>query len=213
MAETLCEVNEIESEIKQDKDYICVYKYIGENASEKQFKDICKSCPSILHIASHGFYIPELKRSKVPYYNRYDTTLLNDNLFYSGLVLAGGQDSWNNSTFNIEANDGILSSFEISRLNLRKTDLVVLSACETGIGDFSYDGIIGLQRAFKYAGVNSIIMSLWKVDDAATSLLMVNFFHNYLETGSKECAFREAQRIVRKKFQDPYYWASFILLD
>ena len=101
----------------------------------------------------------------------------------------------------------------MSIVNLRKTDLVVLSACETGIGDFSYDGIIGLQRAFKYAGVNSIIMSLWKVDDAATSLLMVNFFHNYLETGSKECAFREAQRIVRKKFQDPYYWASFILLD
>ena len=213
LAETLCEVNEIESEIKQDKDYICVYKYIGENASEKQFKDLCKSSPSVLHIASHGFYIPELKRSKVPFYNRYDTTLLNDNLFYSGLVLAGGQDSWNNSTFNIEANDGILSSFEISRLNLRKTDLVVLSACETGIGDFSYDGIIGLQRAFKYAGVNSIIMSLWKVDDAATSFFMVNFYRKYLKTGSKGYAFREAQRIVREKFPDPYFWASFILLD
>ncbi len=213
LAETLGEVNEIESEIKQDKDYICVYKYIGENASEKQFKDICKSCPSILHIASHGFYIPEFKRSKVPYYNRYDTTLLNDNLFYSGLVLAGGQDSWNNSTFEIEANDGILSSYEISKLNLRKTDLVVLSACETGIGDLSYDGILGLQRGFKSAGVNTIIMSLWKVDDVATSLLMVNFYRKYLKTGSKEYAFREAQRIVREKFPDPYFWASFILLD
>ena len=213
LAETLGEVNEIESEIKQDKDNICVYKYIGENATEEQFKNICKSCPSILHIASHGFYIPELKRSKVPYYNRDDTARINDNLFFSGLVFAGGQDAWNNSTFEIEANDGILSSYEISKLNLRKTDLVVLSACETGNGDISYDGIIGLQRGFKNAGANSIIMSLWKVDDAATSLLMVSFYRSYLKTGSKDAAFKEAQQIVREEYPDPYYWASFILLD
>ena len=213
LKETLGEIEEVENEVKRDKDNISVYKYIGEYASEEQFKDICKSCPSVLHIASHGFYIPEIKRSKVPYYNRYDTTLLSDNLFYSGLVFAGGQDSWNNSTFEIDSNDGILSSYEISNLNLRKTDLVVLSACETGIGDLSYDGILGLQRGFKSAGVNTIIMSLWKVDDVATSLLMVNFYRKYLKTGSKEYAFREAQRIVREKFPDPYFWASFILLD
>ncbi len=213
LEETLSEIDEIESEVKQDKDNISVYKYIGEYASEEHLKDICKSSPSILHIASHGFYIPEIKRSKVPYYNRDDTTLLSDNLFYSGLVLAGGQDSWNNSTFEIDANDGILSSYEISNLNLRKTDLVVLSACETGIGDLSYDGILGLQRGFKSAGVNTIIMSLWKVDDVATSLLMVNFYRYYLKTGIKEYAFREAQRIVREKFPDPFFWTSFILLN
>ena len=213
LEETLSEIDEIESEVKRDKDNISVYKYIGEYASEEHLKDICKSSPSVLHIASHGFYIPEIKRSKVPYYNRDDTTLLSDNLFYSGLVLSGGQDSWNNSTFEIDANDGILSSYEISNLNLRKTDLVVLSACETGIGDLSYDGILGLQRGFKSAGVNTIIMSLWKVDDVATSFFMVNFYRKYLKTGSKGYAFREAQRIVREKFPDPYFWASFILLD
>ena len=89
----------------------------------------------------------------------------------------------------------------------------MLSACETGNGDISYDGIIGLQRGFKNAGANTIIMSLWKVDDAATSLLMVSFYRSYLKTGSKDAAFKEAQQIVREKYPDPYYWASFILLD
>ena len=190
-----------------------MYKYVGINATESQFKLSCKEHPSIIHIASHGFYVPEGKRNSIPYYKIEDTYSLTDNQFYCGLVFAGGQDSWNNSLFQIEADDGILSSYEISKLDFRSADLIVLSACETGIGDLSYDGILGLQRGFKSAGANSIIMSLWKIDDAATALFMTSFYQTYLKTRSKQEAMMIARRIVKNTYPDPYYWAAFILLD
>ena len=98
-------------------------------------------------------------------------------------------------------------------MNLHNTDLVVLSACETGIGARDFDGIFGLQRAFKMAGVQTIIMSLWKVDDEATSLMMITFYKELLRTGSKHDAFVYAQKIVKEKYDDPYFWASFVMLD
>ena len=187
--------------------------YIGSNATEESFKNIALTKTDIIHIASHGFYIPEEKRENIPYYQSELTKLLNDNLFYSGLVFAGGQKSWNESKFQLEANDGLLTAYEISKMNLSNVDMVVLSACETGRGDRSYDGIIGLQRAFKMAGVKTLIMSLWKVDDAATSFMMETFYKEYLSTGSKHKAFKSAQSKVKEKYENPYYWASFIMLD
>lgn len=111
--------------------------------------------------------------------------------------------------------DGVLLSAEISKLDLSNTDLVVLSACETALGNVSAEGVYGLQRAFKLAGVNSIIMSLWKVDDEATQRLMTAFYKNYLSGKSKRESLLTAQKTVREThgFEDPYYWAAFILLD
>ena len=206
------EISYIKKTIKSKTD--CnVTSYSGDKATEETFKNCSSSDIDILHIATHGFFIPENKRKNIPYYDCDKTRNITDNLFYSGLVFSGGQDTWNDSKFQLESNDGILSSYEISKMNLLHVSLVVLSACETGIGDRSYDGIIGLQRAFKMAGAKTIIMSLWKVDDAATALMMTTFYDELIKTGSKHIAFKHAQQYVRYKYDDPYYWASFIMLD
>jgi CHAT domain-containing protein len=112
------------------------------------------------------------------------------------------------------AQDGILTAKEISLLHLNDADLVVLSACETAKGDITSEGVFGLQRAFKMAGVQTIIMSLWKVDDEATQLLMTEFYNNWIgKKQSKREAFRNAQNSVRAQHEEPVYWAGFIMLD
>lgn len=212
LTNTLNEINTIQDDISKSSN-IKLATYKGFEATESTFKKVCEEYPEIIHIASHGFYINESNRSRIPYYQSEELTDLKDNLFYSGLILAYGQDTWNNETFKLNADDGILTSYEISQMNLHNTNLVVLSACETGIGDRDFDGIVGLQRAFKMAGVQTIIMSLWKVDDEATSLMMTTFYKELLRTGSKHDAFVYAQKIVKEKYDDPYFWASFVMLD
>ena len=99
-------------------------------------------------------------------------------------------------------------------MDLRDADLVVLSACETGKGEITGDGVFGLQRAFKQAGAQTIIMSLWPVHDAATQLLMTEFYRNWITNHQSKCeAFKKAQNTVRSKYDEPYYWAGFIMLD
>jgi CHAT domain-containing protein len=96
---------------------------------------------------------------------------------------------------------------------MSKTDIVVLSACETGLGDvMAGEGVFGLQRAFQIAGAKAVIMSLWKVDDEATKQLMVNFYKNWLSTGDLDKSFNMAQKTVRGNFNHPYYWGSFVLM-
>ena len=212
LTNTLNEINTIQSDVSKSSN-IKISSYKGFEATESTFKKVCEEYPEIIHIASHGFYINESNRSRIPYYQSEELTDLKDNLFYSGLIFAYGQDTWNNETFKLNADDGILTSYEISQMNLHNTNLVVLSACETGIGDRDFDGIVGLQRAFKMAGVQTIIMSLWKVDDEATSLMMTTFYKELLRTGSKHDAFVYAQKVVKEKYDDPYFWASFVMLD
>ena len=107
-----------------------------------------------------------------------------------------------------------LTAWDIALLDLRQTDMVLLSACETGLGAVSGEGVFGLQRGFKMAGVQTLVMSLWKVDDRATQLLMTTFYrHLILEGKSKHEAFRLAIQAVRTQFETPEYWAAFILLD
>ena len=191
-----------------------VLTFTGPKATEAVFKSKASSTANIIHIATHGFYIPENKRSNIPYYQNINKTEnLDDELFYSGLVFANGQESWNNGEFQLDSNDGILTAYEVSKMNLHKSSLVILSACETGIGNKTFDGIMGLERGFKMAGVKSLIISLWKVDDIATSYMMTNFYRELSKSGSIHSAFMSAQELVRKKYPDPFYWASFILVD
>ena len=140
-----------------------------------------------------------------------------DPLNRCGLLFAGANlaFSGNRSELPETVQDGILTAKEVSLLDLRETDLVVLSACETGKGEVTGDGVFGLQRAFKMAGVQTIIMSLWPVDDQATQLLMTEFYNNWIgKRQSKRDAFRNAQNTVRySQYDDPVYWAGFIMLD
>ncbi len=100
-------------------------------------------------------------------------------------------------------------------MDFRGMDLIALSACQTAQGDITGDGVFGLQRGFKKAGANSILMSLWKVDDEATCLLMTEFYRNWLDGKSKHDALKAAKQAVRSHpgWENPRYWAAFILLD
>lgn len=116
--------------------------------------------------------------------------------------------------------DGVLTAEEISLMNLNSVRLVVLSACETGLGEIDGEGVFGLQRGFKSAGVQSILMSLWKVDDEATNILMTQFYQNLLSgntKGNMSQSLLKAQKYLRQyeygKYSDPSFWAAFILLD
>jgi CHAT domain-containing protein len=134
----------------------------------------------------------------------------------SGLLLAGANDAWRTGKPQQPGlEDGILTAYEISQMDLRNTELVVLSACETGLGDVQgNEGVYGLQRAFKIAGAGYLIMSLWKVPDTQTAQLMSNFYSNWQERRMRiPEAFWAAQKQLRDAGLDPYFWAGFVLLE
>ena len=130
----------------------------------------------------------------------------------SGLVFAGANQIWQ-SNYKVSDNDGILTANEVVLLDLHNTHLVVLSACETGLGDIKgSEGVYGLQRAFKMAGVKYIIMSLWQVPDKETVEFMELFYKKLLKTKDVRRSFNETQKEMRKKY-DPYFWAAFVLVE
>ncbi len=193
-------------------------EYTDRKGTESCFKAYAGKKGNILHISTHGFYIApssnygQLSRI-LGLTSDYDS---NENaLLRSGLMMAGVNETILGKLNNLECEDGILTAKEISELNLDKTDIAVLSACETGVGAISGDGVFGLQRGFKLAGVKSIMMSLWKVEDNATERLMIEFYRNWIETNDVQKALLTAQSVIRNTpgWEDPKYWASFILLD
>lgn len=191
----------------------------GEDGTESSFRCLQEIKINTLHIATHGFYIPNNKHiisknrqidKKLNKFDFEDELLVNNGLFLSlanNAILSNADIQ--------EDTDGILTAKEISRLDLSQIDFVVLSACNTGLGIIKADGVFGLQRGFKIAGINTLLMSLWQVDDEATQILMTAFYKNYLSGKSKRDALLIAQNTVRETpgFRDPEYWASFILLD
>ena len=134
----------------------------------------------------------------------------------SGLLLAGANHAWKTGKpFKPDMEDGILTAYEISQMDLSNTELVVLSACETGLGDIQgNEGVYGLQRAFKIAGAKYLMMSLWQVPDFQTQELMTVFYQKWLtEKMPIPDAFHEAQQTMRKKYEHPYFWAGFVLVE
>ena len=131
----------------------------------------------------------------------------------SGLLFAGANHTWNGEEPQ-GIDDGTLSAYEVSHLNLFDCNLVVLSACQTGLGDVNGgEGIYGLQRGFKMAGVDFIIYSLWSVDDYATQLFMTTFYENLISGLEVRQAFEKAQLFLQSKTDDIYYWAPFVLIN
>ena len=160
----------------------------------------------VMHIATHGFWIDK-PASPSGYYNLFET------MSSSGLVLAGAQKKLGDGSFSL-ATQGILTSAEIQDMNLFGTRLVVLSACETGLGEVvPGEGLFGLKRALQKSGVRSLITSLWKVDDEATMQFMTLFYNQLLETQSLSGSFDSAMRTLKEKFPDPYYWGAFVLTN
>jgi CHAT domain-containing protein len=181
--------------------------YMQADASEKNLKE-AKS-PRVLHIATHGFFLPETENTEEKVFGIEAGKLKENPMLRSGLMLAGAEKVIEGS-----GEDGILTAYEAMNLSLENTEIVVMSACETGLGDVKNgEGVYGLQRAFKVAGANAIIMSLWKVNDDATQELMTLFYKYYAVSGNKQDAFKKAQLELKTKFKDPYYWGAFVLVE
>ncbi|WCL80179.1 CHAT domain-containing protein [Saprospira sp. CCB-QB6] len=217
------EVNEIAQQFQQESWQ--VNKIMGLNALEETVVEhINKEEPQILHLATHGYFFPAKKLEtdlrKALAQKQKEKTFeerlaeIENPLFRSGLALTNINYVWKGRAPIEGLADGIFSAYEVSNLNLFQTELVVLSACETGRGDIdNNEGIMGLQRAFKMAGAQRLVISLWKVPDAQTSELMQRFYRHYLSLGDYHKAFRLAQDEMRKQYRNPYYWAAFILLE
>ena len=209
---TLNEVNAIKNILTGNK--WKVQLFTGKTASKINFTENISDNFSILHLATHGFYFPQ-KQITID-----ATETLNEKirsadkpLLRSGIVFSGVNKYWSKNTMTQTNNNGIITAQEISNLDLSKSDLVVLSACETALGDInSTEGVYGLQRGFKMAGINKMIMSLWPVPDTETSELMQNFYANVAKGQSFYTAFYNARSIIKQKYKDPYKWAGFVLI-
>lgn len=206
-------------------------EFTGKEASESSFKSLSGKDIDIVHIATHGFYWDKRKTDQLDYgfLNNNENsgavmTIEEVSLSRSGLLFSGAQNVITGIEVPHNVDDGILTSEELSHLNLKGIDLIVLSACQTGLGDINTDGVYGLQRGLKKAGANALMLSLWKVDDKATQLLMTKFYENLVAGKSKREALLEAQDYLRNfeelrgetiihPYQHPRYWSAFILLD
>ena len=212
------EIDDISQMLKNKK--IRHQLFTADKANEESFKALSGKHQDVLHIATHGFFWSDSIARSQKYFSQRDASLETqpqyiDPLTRCGLLFAGANLALrgHSNALSNGVQDGILTAKEISLLDMRDTKLVVLSACETGKGEITGDGVFGLQRAFKQAGVETIIMSLWKVNDTATQMMMSKFYEFLLSGQDKRTAFYNAQKEIRKKYPSPYYWAGFIMLD
>lgn len=188
-----------------------VKAYLGSKGNAESFVVLDGKSPSIVHIATHGFYYTPDEAKDKDFLCGY-----TDAMSLSGLVFAGGNAAWLGKKNVDGVLGGVLTAKDIANLDFKGTDLLVLSACKTGQGKVTAEGVFGLQRAFKKAGVGTIIMSLWNVDDKVTSEFMVAFYEQLTDKANnwnKRKAFEQTKEIIRKKHPDPYYWAAFVMLD
>ena len=191
LSNTLREVDSIQAVLK-GKGVKDAVRFRDTEASKSAFMSLTDSKVNILHIATHGMYRDEKKST--------DAESMHNSL----LAFAGA---------NLDDNS-LVTAADIATMNLRQCDLAVLSACETGLGKLGGDGVFGLQRGFKNAGVHTLLMSLKKVYDDSTADLMISFYKHYMNGASKREALVKAQQEIRDKgYNDPKYWATFILLD
>lgn len=190
------------------KKKIAVTVYSQYTACEESFKAQSGKQPNILLLSTHGFFWQDSTARQERYFRQraimqgeddFRTVTSIDPLERCGLLFAGANTALSGHSDRLPrgVDDGILTAKEISVLDFRKTDIVVMSACETGLGDISGEGVFGLQRAFKMAGAKTIMMTLWQVNDRATNLFMTSFFRHYSQGMSKREAFRAAQQEVR----------------
>lgn len=192
---------------------ITAKEIIGEAPTESEFRKLDGDSPDIIHISTHGYFVNNKnKADNIPFFKRFNQ--LNP-MLCTGLLLANSENTWLGDDVELE-NNNLLSSSEISTLKLDNTKLVVLSACETALGSLGTEGVFGLQRGFKQAGVRSICASLWSVDDLSTSQLMQSFYSIWLSKykgNDMQKALREAMLLQRKRTPSPECWAPFVLYD
>lgn len=214
------EVEEINDILQSCKKELKLQLLTGSAATEDSFKSISGKEINIIHVSTHGFYNNSSNNNQKQKSSFYvtQTEAEDKSLTHTGLLFSGAENILYTHDRREGNADGILTALEISTLDLRNLELAVLSACQTAQGDIMSDGVFGLQRGFKKAGAQSILMSLWPVSDDATCLLMTEFYRNWIEQGkTKHDALELAKQAVRshteKGWNNPKYWAAFVLLD
>jgi CHAT domain-containing protein/tetratricopeptide (TPR) repeat protein len=198
-----------------------VQPLMGDQALEGRLKNL--HSPRILHLATHGFFLVDKGQSEGVEKSAVEGMIaedwerlkrlsrLDNPMLRSGVALAGANTWFRNQELPPQAEDGLLTAVDVSGLDLSDTELVVLSACETGLGDVQVgEGVFGLRRAFMLAGAKTLVMSLWKVRDWETQQLMVEFYRRILEGQSCSAALRQAQLDLKDSCPDPLYWGAFI---
>ncbi len=205
---TLSEVNGINGLLSRHTD--ATVALTGKKATEASFLSLSGRSPSILHMATHGFYFDPDDPDKARGLKGY-----TDAMNLSGLVMSGGNAEWRGEPLPPGTLGGLLTAADIALCDLSGTSLVCLSACNTGRGSAATsEGLYGLQRAFKKAGAGTLVMSLWEASEIATNLFMNKFYESLLANGfNKHAAFYDARAAVRVKFPEPYYWAGFVMVD
>jgi CHAT domain-containing protein len=193
---------------------------MGVEAREDSLKSfLLKKAPTILHLATHAYFIAAASRNVA----EDELQVLRDKLQYephplwrSGLLLSGANAAWMGGQTIAGLKDGILPAYDVAAMNLQQTELVVLSACQTGRGDVdNTEGVQGLQSAFRQAGVRYQLLTLWKVSDEASAKMMELFYDYYLSGESIPIAFQKARKALREitEFSSPFYWGAFILME
>jgi CHAT domain-containing protein len=201
--------------------------WLDATALEGRLKAACRS-PRILHLATHGFFLPDQERDPTreglgvgfdfvevcgpqSAFGRLSGAIIESPMLRSGLALAGANTWLRGGNLPAEAEDGLLTAEDVTRLDLLTTELVVLSACETGLGQVhAGEGVFGLRRAFVLAGAETLVMSLWKVPDGPTRDLMEDFYARLLSGEGRAEALRQAQLAMKERYPEPFYWGAFI---
>ena len=200
---------------RKEVDSIYVFRHnpkdtllVGRDATDAAFMKLVKNKYDVIHLSTHGFF-----GSIIGIHNDIKPLLDDDSMSKSGLLFAGSEKTLTDDDFDESMSDGVLSSEEMSRQDLSGTELVVLSACQTGLGRLTDDGIYGMQRGLKLAGANAMIVSLWNVNDYSSSLLM-RFFYQELEKQDVKdihSAFLAARQRLMKEEMEVYQLDEYSL--
>ena len=201
------EIERISEILKKSK--FKVTPYTGVNGTEESFLSMHGKSPQILHLATHGFYYTPTEAEEVDYLRGY-----GDAMSLSGLIMSGGNAAWQGKELPEGVLGGVLTANNIAHLDLSNTDMVVLSACQSGQGNATAEGLYGLQRSFKKAGVGTMVMTLWSVSDKMATEFMIKFYESLIENDwDKHKAFEQTKSYIRIQHPDPYHWAAFVMLD
>lgn len=219
LSNTKIEIDEISDVLKGGG--VKTTKFSEENGTERSLRNLSGGNTDILHIATHGIndksiYNDEISIGEPPsLIQQYNP---NDDAHSNSFLVMSGANHISSEAIQDREDDGLLHANEVSQLDFYNVKLLVLSACESGRGNYGTDDMLwGIQRGFKEAGVKSVLMSFKKVDDEATRILMVEFYKNLMKGKTKLQSLKDAQNHLRQvdngRYDDPKYWASFIMLD
>jgi CHAT domain-containing protein len=185
----------------------------GYSSTEESVRSISEHSPDVLHFSTHGFFVKGDKNAMGNKFLARFPAMRFSSMQRSGLALVGANRTWEGAIDIPEESDGIITANEVALLDLSQTRLAVLSACQTAVGEYTTEGVYGMHRGFKQAGVKSILASLWNVNDKSTARLMALFYEKWLSGTPMQQSLNEAVRELRKEYPSPFYWAPFVLMD